>query len=158
MLVATDVAARGLDVKDIRIVINFDMPNNIEDYIHRIGRTGIYLPSYPFFSSSFLILSSATLFTTLCIFLLIEERPCVISFVPPQLADSRHYLSLCLFLFLSGRAGAKGLAVSFFTEKSSKMARELVTILREAGQEVPPQLENMQSHGGGGGGRYGGRY
>jgi ATP-dependent RNA helicase DDX5/DBP2 len=40
MLVATDVAARGLDVKDIRIVINFDMPNNIEDYIHRIGRTG----------------------------------------------------------------------------------------------------------------------
>ena len=42
MLVATDVAARGLDVKDIRIVINFDMPNNIEDYIHRIGRTGVY--------------------------------------------------------------------------------------------------------------------
>ena len=41
MLVATDVAARGLDVKDIRIVINFDMPNNIEDYIHRIGRTGL---------------------------------------------------------------------------------------------------------------------
>lgn len=40
MLVATDVAARGLDVKDIRLVINFDMPNNIEDYIHRIGRTG----------------------------------------------------------------------------------------------------------------------
>ena len=40
MLVATDVAARGLDVKDIRIVINFDMPSSIQDYIHRIGRTG----------------------------------------------------------------------------------------------------------------------
>ncbi|CAM9795581.1 unnamed protein product, partial [Choristocarpus tenellus] len=40
MLVATDVAARGLDVKDIRMVINFDFPNNMEDYIHRIGRCG----------------------------------------------------------------------------------------------------------------------
>lgn len=39
VLVATDVASRGLDVKGIRFVINFDMPKNIEDYIHRIGRT-----------------------------------------------------------------------------------------------------------------------
>jgi len=94
MLVATDVAARGLDVKDIRLVINFDMPNNIEDYIHRIGRTG--------------------------------------------------------------RAGAKGLAVSFFTEKATKMAAELLVILKEAGQEVPPALENMRG-GYGGGNRFGGR-
>jgi len=40
ILVATDVAARGLDVADITHVINFDKPNNYEDYIHRIGRTG----------------------------------------------------------------------------------------------------------------------
>mmetsp|Transcript_13078 Transcript_13078/g.24060 ORF Transcript_13078/g.24060 Transcript_13078/m.24060 type:complete len:530 (-) Transcript_13078:133-1722(-) len=40
ILVATDVAARGLDVKSVRMVINFDAPNNAEDYIHRIGRTG----------------------------------------------------------------------------------------------------------------------
>lgn len=40
VLVATDVAARGLDVADISHVINFDKPNNYEDYIHRIGRTG----------------------------------------------------------------------------------------------------------------------
>lgn len=40
ILVATDVAARGLDVSDIKFVINFDYPNNSEDYIHRIGRTG----------------------------------------------------------------------------------------------------------------------
>lgn len=40
ILLATDVAARGLDVKDIRVVINYDFPNNIEDYVHRIGRTG----------------------------------------------------------------------------------------------------------------------
>jgi superfamily II DNA/RNA helicase len=40
ILVATDVAARGLDIKDITHVINYDMPNTYEDYIHRIGRTG----------------------------------------------------------------------------------------------------------------------
>ncbi|KAL2622302.1 hypothetical protein R1flu_002507 [Riccia fluitans] len=40
ILVATDVAARGLDVKDVRVVINYDFPTKFEDYIHRIGRTG----------------------------------------------------------------------------------------------------------------------
>lgn len=40
LLVATDVAARGLDVDDIRMVVNFDFPNDMESYIHRIGRTG----------------------------------------------------------------------------------------------------------------------
>lgn len=39
ILVATDVAARGLDIHDIKFVINFDYPNNSEDYVHRIGRT-----------------------------------------------------------------------------------------------------------------------
>jgi superfamily II DNA/RNA helicase len=40
LLVATDVAARGLDIKDVPAVFNFDLPFNPEDYIHRIGRTG----------------------------------------------------------------------------------------------------------------------
>ncbi len=71
-------------------------PNNIEDYIHRIGRTG--------------------------------------------------------------RAGARGTAVSFFTEKASKMAKDLVEILYEAKQEVPAALSSQagSSYGGGGSSRYGG--
>lgn len=40
ILVATDVAARGIDVQSISHVINFDLPENAEDYVHRIGRTG----------------------------------------------------------------------------------------------------------------------
>lgn len=40
ILVATDIAARGIDVKDIGLVVNFDLPDASEDYIHRIGRTG----------------------------------------------------------------------------------------------------------------------
>jgi superfamily II DNA/RNA helicase len=40
ILVATDVAARGLDIKVITHVINYTIPQTFEDYIHRIGRTG----------------------------------------------------------------------------------------------------------------------
>ena len=40
LMVATDVAARGLDVPDIAVVLNYTFPLTIEDYVHRIGRTG----------------------------------------------------------------------------------------------------------------------
>ena len=40
LLVATDVAARGIDIKELEMVINYDFPMNVEDYVHRIGRTG----------------------------------------------------------------------------------------------------------------------
>lgn len=40
LLIATSVAARGLDVKELELVINFDVPNHYEDYVHRVGRTG----------------------------------------------------------------------------------------------------------------------
>jgi ATP-dependent RNA helicase DDX5/DBP2 len=80
ILVATDVAARGLDIKDICLVVNFDMPRQIEDYIHRIGRTA--------------------------------------------------------------RAGAQGLSISFFTEKNSKLAGDLIEILEKANQVVPGELKS----------------
>jgi superfamily II DNA/RNA helicase len=40
VLVATDVAARGLDIADISHVVNYDLPTTYDDYVHRIGRTG----------------------------------------------------------------------------------------------------------------------
>lgn len=82
ILLATDVASRGLDVKDIDIVINYDMPNCIEDYVHRIGRTG--------------------------------------------------------------RAGAKGIAHSFFTRKEANLAGELIRILQKSKQEVPNKLLDLK--------------
>jgi superfamily II DNA/RNA helicase len=39
VIVATDVLSRGIDIKDINLVINYDVPNDAEDYVHRIGRT-----------------------------------------------------------------------------------------------------------------------
>lgn len=42
ILVATDVAGRGIDIKDVSLVLNYDMAKSIEDYTHRIGRTGIF--------------------------------------------------------------------------------------------------------------------
>uniref|UniRef100_A0A1A9VU03 RNA helicase n=1 Tax=Glossina austeni TaxID=7395 RepID=A0A1A9VU03_GLOAU len=79
ILVATDVAARGLDVDGIKYVINFDFPQSSEDYIHRIGRTG--------------------------------------------------------------RKHSTGTSYAFFTRKNAKCARALVDILREANQNVNPDLE-----------------
>jgi ATP-dependent RNA helicase DDX3X len=40
ILVATDVAARGLDISNVGLVVNYDMPKQMDDYVHRIGRTG----------------------------------------------------------------------------------------------------------------------
>lgn len=40
VMVATDIAARGIDVSDIELVVNYDLPDQVDDYVHRIGRTG----------------------------------------------------------------------------------------------------------------------
>jgi ATP-dependent RNA helicase DDX5/DBP2 len=95
ILVATDVASRGLDIRDISTVINYDFPSQTEDYVHRIGRTA--------------------------------------------------------------RADSYGSAITFFTTDNSGKAEDLCKILREAGQAVPPQLEEMARYGSRGGGGGGGR-
>jgi ATP-dependent RNA helicase DDX5/DBP2 len=95
VLLATDVASRGLDIKGCKLVINYDFPKTAEDYVHRIGRTG--------------------------------------------------------------RAGETGTAYSFFTADRAGLAREIIGILREAKQEVPPKLEELMRLGGGGGNKRFGR-
>lgn len=58
----------------------------------------------------------------------------------------------------TGRAGAKGTAITLFTTNNAKHARDLINLMKEAGQEVPPTLSALQGRGGGGGGRGRGRY
>jgi len=80
VLVATDVAGRGLDIDGVQQVVNFDMPKTIEDYTHRIGRTG--------------------------------------------------------------RAGNKGIALSFVTPEDSDIFYDLTQFLKGSGQLIPPELVN----------------
>ena len=42
ILISTDLLSRGIDIQQVSLVINYDIPNNIESYIHRIGRSGRY--------------------------------------------------------------------------------------------------------------------
>ena len=50
ILSATDVASRGLDISNVTHVINYDVPQHSEDYIHRIGRTGQLVPKGKLYS------------------------------------------------------------------------------------------------------------
>lgn len=111
VLVATSVAARGLDIDEVKHVINYDLPAEIDDYVHRIGRTG--------------------------------------------------------------RAGHSGIATSYFSSGDEKLAKDVLQLLTENNQEVPPFLylySSMKSmrggkrrpgggrgYRGGGGRSYGGR-
>ncbi|CZT01586.1 probable Pre-mRNA-processing ATP-dependent RNA helicase prp5 [Rhynchosporium agropyri] len=82
IMIATSVAARGLDVKQLKLVVNFDAPNHLEDYVHRAGRTG--------------------------------------------------------------RAGAKGTAVTFITEEQEQYSVGIAKALEQSGQIVPDRLNEMR--------------
>jgi len=81
ILVATAVAARGLDIPNVTHVVNYDLPSDIDDYVHRIGRTG--------------------------------------------------------------RAGNTGNSTAFFNRGNRNIVRDLVELLREANQDIPPWLETV---------------
>ncbi|KAJ4428936.1 hypothetical protein ANN_25932 [Periplaneta americana] len=81
ILIATDVASRGIDIEDVTHIFNYDFPRNIEEYVHRVGRTG--------------------------------------------------------------RAGKTGEALSLITRDDWAQAKELISILEEAHQEVPEELRKM---------------
>lgn len=95
ILIATNVAARGIDVDNIQLVINYDFPNCIEDYVHRIGRTG--------------------------------------------------------------RRDRKGKAISFFNEDNARLTRDLIGVMKEAGQEVSEELRQLARYSGGSGFGFRGR-
>ncbi|KAL2103954.1 hypothetical protein ACEWY4_000822 [Coilia grayii] len=87
ILVATDVAGRGIDIHDVSMVLNYDMAKNIEDYIHRIGRTGRAGKSG--MAMTFLTKEDSTVFYDLKQAIL--ESP--VSTCPPELAnhpDAQH--------------------------------------------------------------------
>lgn len=93
IMVATAVAARGLDIPNVTHVVNYDLPTDIDDYVHRIGRTG--------------------------------------------------------------RAGNTGMATAFFNRGNRGVVRDLIDLLKEANQDVPPFLESIAREGSGYGGRGG---
>jgi ATP-dependent RNA helicase DDX3X len=95
ILVATAVAARGLDIPNVTHVVNYDLPSDIDDYVHRIGRTG--------------------------------------------------------------RAGNTGASTAFFNRGNKNIVRDLLELLREANQEIPPWLESVAHESSFGGGSYRGR-
>merc|ERR1712048_1271638 len=80
ILVATDVAGRGLDIEGVTQVINFDMPKTIEDYTHRIGRTG--RAGLSGLSNSFVTPEDSDIFYDLTNFLKSSNQ-----IVPPELAS-----------------------------------------------------------------------
>ena len=79
-MVATDVAARGLDVDGVKYVVNFDAPKSISDYVHRTGRTG--RAGKKGIAYTFLTGRNEDLFYDLNEFLLKNNQH-----VPPELAD-----------------------------------------------------------------------
>lgn len=100
-MIATGVAARGLDIKNVMHVVNYDLVQNIDEYIHRIGKDN-------------------TLFRH-----------------PDHTNISGR----------TARIGNQGLATTFYNDRNSDIAEDLVKILIESNQEVPSFLESYRPEG-----------
>ncbi|XP_061711952.1 ATP-dependent RNA helicase DDX3X isoform X1 [Cydia pomonella] len=149
ILVATAVAARGLDIPHVRHVINFDLPSDVEEYVHRIGRTGRM--GNLGVATSFFNDSNRGLARDL-VELLVEAKQDVPNWLTSTAADGR--------LGSSGRrAGSRSGGGRFSSAGGSGFgARDFRTQSRQ-----PPRSAGASSIGsgfgyGGGGGSYGGNY
>lgn len=91
ILVATDVAGRGIDVEGVQLVVNFDMPKDIGSYTHRIGNINLFVST---------------------------------------------------FAGRTGRAGLKGLSISFCTEEDSAIFYDLRQLLISTNNVIPMELSN----------------
>ena len=92
VLVATDVASKGLDFAEIKHVINYDMPDDIENYVHRIGRTG--RSTNKGLATAFIIKSNDESVLLDLKHLLIEARQNVPPFLATLLSETEFFLHI----------------------------------------------------------------
>ncbi|XP_013193163.1 putative ATP-dependent RNA helicase Pl10 [Amyelois transitella] len=149
ILVATAVAARGLDIPHVRHVINFDLPSDVEEYVHRIGRTGRM--GNLGVATSFFNDTNRGLARDL-VELLVEAKQDVPNWLTSTAADGR----------LGGggrRAGSRSGGGARFGGGSAFGARDFRTQPRQAPRSAGPgSMGSGYSSYGGGGGSYGGNY
>ncbi|CAE6435845.1 unnamed protein product, partial [Rhizoctonia solani] len=118
VLVATDLAGRGIDVQDVSLVINFQMANTIEAYVHRIGRTG-----------------RAGKTGVAITFLTNDDSGY-------QLPDGQYHRSICR----TGRAGKTGVAITFLTNDDDEVMYDLKQeISKSPISKVPPELARHEA-------------
>ncbi|VDK89308.1 unnamed protein product [Litomosoides sigmodontis] len=129
ILVATDVAGRGIDIKDVSLVLNYDMAKSIEDYTHRIGRTDLSADKQ-FFSIRKLSTS-----------VLRGSREC---WFRSAATIFFCYLSSEKWFALNiGRAGKHGKAITFLTPEDKDVFYDLKQCLLESPvSSCPPELAN----------------
>jgi ATP-dependent RNA helicase DBP3 len=129
LCVATDVAARGLDIPDVEVVINHTFPLTIEDYVHRIGRTGRAVRE------------------KICVCVCAGDFLLIRTLVLNIFLHSSGYTALmCFFIFCSSPLqGKHGISHTFFQPTDKAHAGALQAVMRQAGQTPPEALMKFGS-------------